>query len=244
MNNNLIECSKLSYSYENGRKVLDNIDFCAKSGETIGLIGANGVGKSTLLRIFVGLETGYSGNIMVDGYDVIKKNLTQIRKHTGYVFQDSENQLFMTTVAEDIAFGPKNYGLSDEEADERVKDALEKVGANHLADRQVWKISGGEKKLASIASVLAMKPEIIIMDEPSIALDPKNRRRLISVINALEGLKIIASHDLDMILDTCERVILMDGGRVVKDGETQTILRDRAMLESAGLELPLCLSRI
>lgn len=244
METKLIECRNLSYSYEDGRKVLDNIDFFAGRGETIGLIGANGVGKSTLLRLLVGLETGYSGTLSVEGLSVEKKNLVQIRKNTGYVFQDSENQLFMTTVAEDIAFGPRNYGYSDEEVSRLVEEALEKVDAAHLAERQIWKISGGEKKLASIASVLAMKPDIIIMDEPSIALDPKNRRRLISVINSLEGLKIIASHDLDMILDTCDRVLLMADGRIIKDGETQAILSDKELLESAGLELPLCLSRI
>lgn len=241
MEQKLIECKDLSFSYDNGEIILDSISFRAGTNETIGLIGANGVGKSTLLRILVGLEMDYTGSAIVENMQVERKNLPEIREKIGYVFQDSENQLFMTTVAEDVAFAPRNYGMSEAEVNERVNQALEMIGITHLKDKQIWKMSGGEKKLAAIATILSMTPDIIIMDEPSIALDPKNRRRLIKIINSLDKLKIIASHDLDMILDTCERVILMADGKIICDGKAKDILTNKKLLEENGLELPFCL---
>lgn len=138
----------------------------------------------------------------------LKRKLCQKSEKIGYVFQDSENQLFMNTVADDIAFAPRNYGMSEEEVAFRVEKALKMIEIEHLKEKQIWKMSGGEKKMAAIATVLAMSPDIIIMDEPSIALDPKNRKKLIEIINNLECLKIIASNDLDLTLDTCDRIIL------------------------------------
>lgn len=240
MDKYFVECKELEFSYEKEIKVLKNINFAASGQETIGVIGSNGVGKSTFLRILVGLELGFTGQVNVDGFLVEKKNLPDIREKLGYVFQDSENQLFMNTVADDIAFAPRNYGMCEEEVAERVDKALKMIDIEHLKEKQIWKMSGGEKKMAAIATVLSMSPDIIIMDEPSIALDPKNRRRLIKIINNLECLKIIASNDLDLVLDTCDRVILFTDGEIVYDGPTRKILSDQTLLEANGLELPLC----
>lgn len=234
-----IEVSHLNFSYEGGRPVLTDISFTAEGSRSIGIIGANGAGKSTLLKLFVGLLTDYEGLLEVNGLAVEKKNFAGIRAKTGYVFQDSDSQLFMPTVYEDVAFAPRNYGYPAEEVDRRVMESLKKVHMEELKDRQIYRMSGGQKKLASIATILSMEPEIILLDEPSIALDPKNRRNLIHILNQMPGLKVIASHDLDMILDTCDRTILLSGGRIVRDGRTGDILGDRELLEENGLELPL-----
>ncbi len=235
----LLTIEHLDFSYEKGTQVLFDICMHAKDGENIGLIGANGIGKSTLLKLLVGLYTDYEGVLKVAGHEVETKNLNHIREHIGYVFQDSDSQLFLSTVEEDVAFGPENYGLSKEEVDERVNEALAKVHIESLRNKQNYKLSGGEKKLAAIATILSMKPDIILMDEPSIALDPRNRRNLIGILNDLNCLKIIASHDLDFIMDTCERTILLHEGKIIADGKTDDILKDRDLLESHGLELPL-----
>ena len=240
---NIISVSHLSFGYDSKRKVLENINFQLKKGESVGLVGANGVGKSTLLRILVGLNTGFQGDVMVNNIPLEKKNLKTIRKNVGYVFQDADSQLFMSTVFDDVAFAPRNYGMSEAEVNEKTMEALKVVHIEQLKDKQIYKLSGGEKKMASIATILAMTPDIILMDEPSIALDPKNRRTLIHILNDFEHLKIIASHDLDMILETCNRVILMAGGRIVCDGDTKEILTNKELLEANGLELPFCLQK-
>lgn len=236
-----IDVEKVSFGYEKGNEILKDISFHAGEGDSIGLVGANGVGKSTLLKLLVGLNIGFEGSIRVEEIPVQKDMLPKIREKIGYVFQDSDSQLFMSTAYEDIAFAPRNYGLSDEEVRTRVEKALEMTGITHLRDKQIYKMSGGEKKLVSIATILSMTPDIILMDEPSIALDPRNRRNLIHILNSFEHLKIIASHDLDMILDTCERTILMADGKIIRDGATKEILNDRELLDKYGLELPLCM---
>ena len=159
-----IDIEQLSFRYETGVEILKDITFHATGDESIGLIGANGVGKSTLLKMLVGLNLDYEGMIRVEGIPVKKDTLAEIRSKIGYVFQDSENQLFMNTVYEDVAFAPRNYGLSEHEVAERVKDALEQTGISHLKDRPIYKMSGGEKKLASIATILSMTPDNILMD--------------------------------------------------------------------------------
>jgi cobalt/nickel transport system ATP-binding protein len=238
-----IEVSDVSFGYEKGKEILKNISFNASGARSIGLVGANGVGKSTFLKLFVGLNLDFTGSIKVNDLPVKQENLPEIREKIGYVFQDSDSQLFMSTAYEDIAFAPRNYGLSEEEVDKRVTQALEMVGITYLKDKQIYKMSGGEKKLVSIATILSMTPDIILMDEPSIALDPRNRRNLIHILNSLDKLKIITSHDLDMILDTCERTILMSEGKIIRDGDTREILSDKELLEANGLELPLSLMR-
>lgn len=243
MRQNEIELKNVSFAYEKGENILKNITFTAAGQESIGLIGANGAGKSTLLKMLVGLNLGYEGSIRVEEILVEKKTLAKVREKIGYVFQDSDSQLFMSTAYEDIAFAPRNYGLAEEEVEKRVTHALSQVHIEYLKERQIYKMSGGEKKLVSIATILSMMPDIILMDEPSIALDPKNRRNLIRILNEFSHLKIIASHDLDMILDTCERTILLSGGKIVADGKTEEILSNKKLLEENGLELPLCMQQ-
>lgn len=243
MCNVYINVENLSFSYEKEYKVLKNITFNAKGNDSIGIIGANGAGKSTLLKLLVGLDLSYEGKISIDNIILNKKNLQKVRENIGYVFQDSDNQLFMANVYDDIAFGPRNYGFLEEEVKERVEIALSMVHIENLKNKKTYKLSGGEKKLVSIATIFSMKPNIILMDEPSIALDPKNRRNLINILNEFQHLKIIASHDLDMILDTCNRTILIADGKIIKDGNTKDILMDKELLEANNLELPLSFQR-
>ena len=235
----MIEFQNVSFSYGDN-PVVENLSFSIKKGETVGLIGANGAGKSTIMKLMLGLICG-RGEIKVDGLPVCRENLPEIRKKIGFVLQDSDNQMFMPTVYEDMIFGPRNYGLSKEETDKRVDEILRQLGLESLKHRHNHKISGGEKRMAAIATILAMEPEAIVMDEPSTALDPVNRRTVIRTINALSQTKLIASHDLDMILDTCQRVILLSRGAIVADGDAQTILQDKALLEANRMELPFCL---
>lgn len=236
---NKIAIESLHFVYSGGVKALQDISFVVNKGETVGLIGANGAGKSTLLKLLVGLLDGYEGKIEIDGLAAEKKNLAQIRAKIGYVFQDSDSQLFLSTVYEDVAFGPRNYGYTEEEVDRRVEAALQKVHLEELKNRHIYRMSGGEKKMASIATILSMEPEVMLLDEPSLALDPRNRRNLIHILNEIKETKIIASHDLDMIWDTCERTLLLSEGRLVKDGKTRELLTDKEFLEANGLELPL-----
>ena len=235
----MIEFQNVSFSYGEA-PVVENLTFSIKKGETVGLIGANGAGKSTIMKLMLGLITG-SGEIKVDGLPVCRENLAEVRRKIGFVLQDSDNQMFMPTVYEDMIFGPRNYGLSKEATEKRVDNILAQLGLQNLKHRHNHKISGGEKRMAAIATILAMEPEMILMDEPSTALDPVNRRTVINTINRLSQTKLIASHDLDMILDTCQRVILLSHGTIVADGNAETILRDKALLEDNRMELPFCL---
>jgi cobalt/nickel transport system ATP-binding protein len=237
----MIRFENVCVSYEKGdAPVLDSLSFEIKAGESVGLIGSNGAGKSTLLKTLTGLLS-YDGSITICNLPLIKDNLAEIRRKTGYVMQNSDNQLFMPKVIDDMIFGPVNYGESRENAEKSADEALAKLGAEYLKDRYNHKISGGEKRLAAIATVLAMKPEILLFDEPSSALDPKNRRSLISILNSIPETKIIATHDLDLVLDTCERVILLSGGRIAAQGNAGNILKDKELLEKNNLELPLSL---
>ena len=237
----MIEFRDVSFAYEKGRTLLDHISFKISSGESVGLIGANGAGKSTLMKVLLGLAFG-EGRILVDGTEVNKANLAEIRRKLGFVLQNSDNQMFMPTVYEDMMFAPLNYGLCREEAEARVDAALNTLGLGALRNRHNHKLSGGEKRMAAIATILAMQPDAILMDEPTSALDPYNRRIVINTIRAMRQTKIITSHDLDMILDTCERVILLSSGRVAADGPARDILQNQALLEAHHLELPLSLS--
>ena len=237
----MITLENVSFAYEPGRPVLDGISFHIAPGEAVGLIGANGAGKSTLMKVLLGLEKA-EGRVMVGGEELTKESLPRVRRKLGFVLQNSDNQMFMPTVYEDMVFGPMNYGLSREEADRRVDAVLEKLGLEALKHRHNHRISGGEKRMAAIATVLAMEPEAVLMDEPTSALDPFNRRLVINTIRELGQTRVITSHDLDMILDTCERVILLSGGRIVADGPADVILRDKALLEAHRMELPFCLA--
>ena len=235
----MLEFKNVSFSYGD-HPVLDNLSFKIDDGEAVGLIGANGAGKSTIMKLVLGLLAG-EGEICLDNIPVCKKNLAEIRKKIGFVLQDSDNQMFMPTVYEDMIFGPMNYGMSREEADRRVDEVLASLNLTELKHRSNHKISGGEKRMAAIATILAMQPDVILMDEPSTALDPVNRRTVINTVNSLKQTKLIASHDLDMILDTCDRVILLSRGKIAADGDAEKILSDKALLEANRMELPFCL---
>ncbi len=234
----MIEFQKVSFAYERERPVIRDLSFRVAEGESVGLIGANGAGKSTVMKLLLGLIAG-EGQILVDGTAVTKQTLPEVRRKLGFVLQNSDNQMFMPTVYEDMIFAPLNYGLSREETEARVDHVLKELGLEDLKHRHNHRISGGEKRMAAIATILAMEPEVILMDEPTSALDPYNRRVVINTIRALPQTKIITSHDLDMILNTCDRVILLSHGEIAADGPAETILRDRALLEANRMELPL-----
>lgn len=236
----MIEFQNVSFAFENNKEVLKNLSFNIEKGESVGLIGANGAGKSTLMKLMVGLLTG-DGRITIDGVEVNRKKLYEIRGKIGFVLQNSDDQMFMPTVLEDMMFAPLNYGLSRGEAEKKVDEVLARLNISEYKDKYNHKISGGEKRMAAIATILAMDPEIILMDEPTSALDPYNRRIVINTIKELNQTKLIASHDLDMILDTCDRVILLSKGEIVADGPVREILSNKELLEANRMELPLSL---
>jgi cobalt/nickel transport system ATP-binding protein len=237
----MIEFENVSFAYEQGSPVIENLSFTIGDGESVGLIGANGAGKSTIMKLLLGLVTG-EGRIAVDGIDVSRENLGKIRQKLGFVLQNSDNQMFMPTVFEDMMFAPLNYMVSREAAEKRVDEVLERLDLQYLKHKYNHKISGGEKRMAAIATILAMEPEAVLMDEPTSALDPYNRRIVINTIRGMEQTKIITSHDLDMIMDTCDRVILISKGRIVADGSAEEILSNKELLEANRMELPLSLS--
>ncbi len=234
----MIEFKNVDFEYDKERKVFDRLSFKIEKGESVGLIGANGAGKSTLMKLMLGL-LDFKGEIIIDGLPVNKQNLSLIRKKIGYVLQNSDNQMFMPTVLDDIMFGPLNYGHSREEAEKIADEALLLLNLKDLKMRHNHKLSGGEKKMAAIATIIAMKPNIVLMDEPTSALDPYNRRKVIEIINSLNYTKLIASHDLDMILDTCDKVILLGKEGIAALGNAKDILMQKDLLEANRLELPL-----
>lgn len=233
-----MELKNVSFSYQN-HSVLKDVSLSLYKGEKLGIIGANGVGKTTLMKLPLFLLSDFSGGILIDGTAVTKKQADVARKKIGYIFQDSDNQLFCNSIYDELSFGPRKMGLSKSESDARVMRVADNLSITHLLDRQPFTLSGGEKKLVAIASVLTMEPEILFLDEPSIALDPKNRRNLIHILKELPESMVLASHDLDMILDVCDRVVLLCDGGALADGSAKDILTDEALLTKANLELPL-----
>ena len=238
----MIEVKDLTFEYEKGKPVLDHISFTIHDGESVGLIGANGAGKSTLMKLMLGLLDS-NGSIKCDDLAVISENLPAVRKNLGFVLQNSDNQMFMPTVLDDIMFGLLSQKVTRKEAEKKADEVLKLLNIEYLKNRYNHRISGGEKRMAAIAAVLAMSPKALLMDEPTSALDPQNRRMIINTINSLKETKIITSHDLDMILDICDRVILLSDGKIVKDAGAEEILYDRELLEAHRMELPLSLSR-
>jgi cobalt/nickel transport system ATP-binding protein len=236
-----ISVDSLGFSYPDGTRALHGVSFEVTHGESIALVGANGAGKSTLLMHLNGLHPAQDGTVTIGDVPVVKETLGDIRKTVGMVFQDPDDQLFMPTVAEDVAFGPMNLGLPDEVVEARVDDALGRVGATELKRRPPYRLSGGEKRAVAIATVLSMCPSILVMDEPSSNLDPRARRRLMQLLATFDHTKIIATHDLDLAAELCERTIVMSGGAIVADGPTHEVFSDEALLESCGLEVPLSL---
>lgn len=241
MSHHKISLENLHYIYLDGNKVIDGINLEINHGESVGIVGANGAGKTTLLLNMVGILFPTSGEIRIGEMPVTKHTLPIIRQKIGYTFQNADDQLFNATVYDEVAFGPRNYNLSELEVEKRVYKALGTVGALYLKDKQSYKLSGGEKRSVSIASILSMEPDILMMDEPSTALDPKSRRMLINLLKDFKHTKIIASHDLDMVLDVCERTIVIGNGKVIADGSTYKILNDNEILNKCGLEKPFIL---
>jgi len=239
MSHHLVEASDLHFNYPDGTPALQGISFRITHGESVAVVGANGAGKTTLLLHLNGYLVARRGTLRIGDYPVTKQTLRLVRRTVGTVFQDPDDQLFMPTVFDDVAFGPLNLGLPPEVVRERVEQALAVVGAGHLKDRPPYKLSGGEKRAVSIATVLSMSPDILVMDEPSSNLDPRSRRLLIELLRTFRHTKIIATHDLDLVLDVCERCIVLAGGRVVADGPTAAIMNDEKLLAESHLEKPL-----
>jgi cobalt/nickel transport system ATP-binding protein len=239
MTHHSIEVRDLGYSYPDGTHALNGVTFEITHGESVAIVGANGAGKSTLLMHLNGVLTPSRGTVRIGDVPVGKDTLQDIRKAVGMVFQNPDDQLFMPTVYEDVAFGPMNLGLPQQDIDARVSDALARVGATRLRDRPPYRLSGGEKRAVSIATVLAMCPNVLVMDEPSSNLDPVARRLLIELLAGFGHTKIIATHDLDMALDLCERTIVMSDGAVTADGPTRDIFADDSLLQRCRLERPL-----
>lgn len=239
MSHHIIEAHGLQYQYPDGTHGLRGISFRISHGESVALVGENGAGKSTLLLHMNGCLIPTQGSLNIGDCHVSKSNLSMIRRTVGMVFQNPDDQLFMPTVFDDVAFGLLNMGCDKQETETKVAHALETVGAGHLAKRQPYRLSQGEKRAVAIATVLAMSPDILVMDEPSSSLDPKSRRGLIELLKTFRHTKIIATHDLDLAMDICERTIVIHQGRITADGRTADIFNNETLLQNSSLEKPL-----
>lgn len=233
-----LQFNNLHYTYNQKAMILRGISFRISHGEHVALAGANGAGKSTLLMHTNGLLYPTQGSVDVGGVLLTEKTERTIRQRVGMIFQDSDNQLFMPTIEEDVAFGPSAMGLTSEEVAARVEQALTDVDALHLRNRESYTLSGGEKKRAAIATVLAMTPSILVMDEPTAGLDPRSRRQLITLLRSFQHTMLIATHDMDLIDELCERTIILNNGEIVADGATAKVFTDVILLEECGLEQP------
>lgn len=245
MHHNPIEIYNLSYVYADGTPALKEISLSIRATERVALVGANGSGKSTLLMHFNGLLTPQVGQVIVGTLAVEPQNLKQVRDFVGLVFQNPDDQLFMPTVWEDITFGPLNQGIKGEALVERSTQAMRSVGLDpeQFGSRNANALSGGEKKRVAIAGVLAMQPQVLVLDEPSAQLDPRSRRQLIDLLASLPLTQLIATHDLDLALELCDRTIVLNQGRVVYDGSTEQVMSDPELLAAHALEPPLSYSR-
>jgi cobalt/nickel transport system ATP-binding protein len=232
-----LEVRGLRFTYPDGRLALGGIELTVEEGQRVAVLGPNGAGKTTLALHLNGILRG-SGSITVDGLELNDDNLDEIRRRVGLVFQDANDQLFMPTVAEDVAFGPANLGLAGAELEERVAAALRQVNAADLARRPPHHLSGGEKRSAAIATALAMEPQMLVLDEPTSGLDPLGRRELVETLQALDMTLLIITHDLPFALELCERSVIVDGGEVVATGATPDILANDALLRRHRLEMP------
>lgn len=234
-----IRVADLSHAYPAGPAALAGIGLEIAPGERVGLVGPNGAGKTTLFLCLGGVLPIPPGRVAVAGLDpAVPAERRRLPRHLGLIFQNSDDQIFNPTVFDDVAFGPLNLDLPAEEVRLRVAEALEQVGLTGLEQRVPFHLSGGEKRRVALAGVLAMRPEILLLDEPSMHLDPRGRRELIRLINGLAVTQIIASHDLEFILETCPRTLLLDGGRLIAAGPSRELLADAALMEAHGLEVP------
>ena len=232
----MIEVKGVTKSFDDFT-ALDNVTCNIAEGCIYGMVGSNGAGKSTLLQLMTGLLGNYTGSITIENMPVVKKNYNKIRTLLGFVFQDFDSQLFMPTVKQDIAFGLENFGFDN--IDQRVNDIAKMLNITDILNKPAFKLSGGEKKLASLGTILAIEPKCILLDEPTTGLDPRNRKVLINIIKNLDKTKIITTHDLDMAMEICQRVIVLSNGKIVADGSPHDILLNEDIMLNNGLELPL-----
>ncbi len=239
MSHHVVELKDVYFQYPDGIEALKGISFKIFHGESVGIAGANGAGKTTLLLNLSAHLIPTKGEISIGEIPLSKRTRQDIRKKVGFVFQRPDDQLFMPTVYEDVAFGPINLGLTEEKVEQRVRDALAMVGCLQLSTRPPHRLSEGQKRSVTIATVMAMYPDILVMDEPASSLDPKSRRQLINLLKGFKHTKIIASHDLDLILDVCERCIIIKDGKVIADGPSEEVLSNESLLEENNLELPI-----
>lgn len=234
----ILDVRGLAYAYPDGRQALFGVDLHVHAGERVALLGPNGAGKTTLVLHLNGILTAGAGTVAVSGMPVEKPNLREIRRRVGIVFQDPDDQLFSATVRDDVAFGPANLGLRGAELEARVRDALEKVGMAEFADRAPHHLSFGQRRRVAVATVLAMEPEILVLDEPSSNLDPASRRELADILRSLEVTVLMVTHDLPYAYELCPRAVVLSDGVVVADGPTYEVLTDEALMRAHRLELP------
>lgn len=233
-----LEVEGLAFAYPDGHQTLFGVDLRIERGERVALLGPNGAGKTTLVLHLNGILTPTSGSVAVSGLPVVREHLLDVRRRVGIVFQDPDDQLFMTTVAQDVAFGPRNLGLSADEVDARVEEALTDVGMLDVADRPPHHLSFGQKRRVAVATVLAMRPEILVLDEPSSNLDPASRRELAEIVDGLDITVLMVTHDLPYALQLCERSVVLSEGRMVADAATREVLSDGELMAAHRLELP------
>ena len=234
----LVELRNVEYRYPDGTRALGGVDLTVRRGRSVALLGPNGAGKSTLLLHLNGVLRPSAGTVRIGGRDLTQDALPAIRRAVGLVFQDPDDQLFMTTLYEDVAFGPLNSGVSPAEADALVHEALHQVGLADVASRPGHHLSFGQRKRAALATVLVMKPELLVLDEPTANLDPRSRRQMLSLLAALGTTCLVATHDMDVAWELCEDAAVLDGGIVAASGTREEILTDEALLHEHGLELP------
>ena len=233
-----LKINNLSYAYPDGHKALKGIDFSINQGESIAILGPNGAGKTTLILHLNGILGELKGEIEVDGLEYSTENIGKIRKTVGVVFQDPDDQLFMPTVIEDVMFGPKNFGYSNEESETNAVEALKMVGMENFQDRAPHHLSFGQKRKVAIATVLASKPKLLVLDEPASNLDPASRRDLIDILIKLDISIILVTHDLPMALEICERSLVLNEGIIKEDSITKDILQNKQLMKENRLELP------
>ena len=233
-----LKINNLSYAYPDGHKALKGIDFSINQGESIAILGPNGAGKTTLILHLNGILGELKGEIEVDGLEYSTENIGKIRKTVGVVFQDPDDQLFMPTVIEDVMFGPKNFGYSNEESETNAVEALKMVGMENFQDRAPHHLSFGQKRKVAIATVLASKPKLLVLDEPASNLDPASRRDLIDILIKLDISIILVTHDLPMALEICERSLVLNEGIIKEDSLTKDILQNKQLMKENRLELP------
>lgn len=233
-----IDVEDVAFAYPDGRQVLFGVDLQVAPGERVAVLGPNGAGKTTLMLQLNGILTPGRGTVSVSGIPVSKRNLPAVRKELGLVFQDPDDQLFMPTVRQDVAFGPLNFGVAPEKVPDVVQSALAQVGMAEHADALPTHLSFGQRRRVAVATVLACAPSVLVLDEPSSNLDPAARRELANVLCGLDITLVMVTHDLPYALQLCSRAVIMDEGRIVADGPTRALLTDRALMAAHRLELP------